>query len=339
MTWNSSIYSGGIETNTLNGSENGDRSCAFSVYIVITWLNKIELMQKKRQHTVPKCYLKNFADSDGRVHVRRGETVFATQPENVLTENLFYAVKVEGGGASFVIEDNLCVIEGDFARIYEDVISQNMPLTTEDKARVSLFVAAMMLRTKPYRANLQRIYDEILDFAGELKNIAPEQRPSVTPHDGESYEFSLDELNCARENISTVHGISLQTHIEAVTSAIFKMRWAIGIAHRNSFFITSDNPVEWRNEQINEFAPGARAVEMLMHPGAEVSMPLSSTHHLLAGWMLNFDGAYLELNEAMVGAFRHRSLVAARSEIIARESAYLKELTWYPEGVEKPSDY
>src|SRR6185312_3362380 len=101
----------------------------------------------KRHHTVPSCYLENFADERGRVWVLdKKDKIFDIRPENILVENHFYRITLKDGSKSSIVENTLSDIEGVYATIYREKISKNLLLTPQEKADMAVFVAAMMHR-------------------------------------------------------------------------------------------------------------------------------------------------------------------------------------------------
>ena len=113
---------------------------------------------KKRHHTIPRCYLQNFTDSDGFVWVLdTKDNIFKTKPENILVESHFYTVTLKNGDKSLFVEDTLANIEGTYAAIFEKKITKNLFLTDEERAKVSVFIAALFLRTRPHRESMHRM--------------------------------------------------------------------------------------------------------------------------------------------------------------------------------------
>lgn len=111
---------------------------------------------KKRQHTVPKCYLENFSDENGFVWVLDiKDNIFKTKPENILVESHFYTVTLKNREKSLIVEDTLANIEGAYITIFKNKISKDLFLTDDERAKVSIFIAALFLRTKSHREGLK----------------------------------------------------------------------------------------------------------------------------------------------------------------------------------------
>ena len=54
----------------------------------------------KRQHTVPRFLLKNFADEHGKLHCfdRKRDRTYAATPENAFVESHMYTLKAARAG-------------------------------------------------------------------------------------------------------------------------------------------------------------------------------------------------------------------------------------------------
>ena len=131
---------------------------------------------KKRHHTVPKCYLENFTDHEGFVWVLDTKnSIFRIKPENILLENHFYTITLKNGEKSLVVEDTLANIEGAYIGIFQNKISKDCFLTMEERAKVAVFIAALYIRTSPYRENMRsalgRLKDGIEDWKKQFEDL------------------------------------------------------------------------------------------------------------------------------------------------------------------------
>lgn len=87
----------------------------------------------KKQHFVPRFYLRHFTNTDGKLHAFNRETkeLFLAAPENVCAQNNLYEVRMkkagsDGGGPSALantIEVQLSGLEGRLAPLYEQLLS------------------------------------------------------------------------------------------------------------------------------------------------------------------------------------------------------------------------
>lgn len=89
-------------------------------------------MTTKKQHYVPRFYLRHFTNADGKLHAYRRDTdsVFSTRPEGVCAENYLYEVGIENNATieecpEFLrncIEGQLADVESRLAPFYERLI-------------------------------------------------------------------------------------------------------------------------------------------------------------------------------------------------------------------------
>lgn len=164
---------------------------------------------QKRHHTIPRCYLENFTDENGHVWVLdRKNKIFNTKPENVLVETHFYRITLMDGTKSVIVEDTLANIEGAYADIFNRKISQDNFLTSDDRAKVSIFIAAMLHRTKPHRESMRKMFERLREsmkgWREQFKTLTPEarKRASVMPASGEGTSITIEELDAGLDNFN-----------------------------------------------------------------------------------------------------------------------------------------
>ena len=78
----------------------------------------------KRQHTVPRFLLKNFADEHGKLHCfdRKRDRTYATTPENTFVESHMYTLKGPGRPDSFMAEESLSELESRTASVIDRIL-------------------------------------------------------------------------------------------------------------------------------------------------------------------------------------------------------------------------
>lgn len=294
---------------------------------------------KKRHHTVPRCYLQNFTDEAGFVWVLNTENkIFKIKPENILVENHFYTITLKNGEKSLVIEDTLANIEGAYANIFADKISQNKFLTPEERAKVSIFISAMIHRTKPNRESMRNMLQKLKGTMGEWKKqfetMTPEQRrtasaipssggQSITMGDLDEYLGDFDEQQSMRLIDDTVDTAQI----------IFDMKWAVvSCEDPNHQFVTSDNPlVMMRPLSIKKYGRNTMgSLPGLAYQDVEVTIPLAKDKLLLAGWILNED-SYTFMPKDMSEGFNQRTILHSSEKIITSSEEQAEEIrTKYP---------
>ena len=275
---------------------------------------------KKRHHTVPKCYLENFAAEDGFVWVLdTKDNIFKIKPENILVENHFYTVTLKNGDKSLLVEDTLANIEGAYTTIFRDKLSKDEFLTVNERATVAIFIAALFLRTQPYREGtrnmFQRLKNSMEEWKKQFETIPRDKRmASVMPSNGES--ITIEEVTDHLENFKEQHSISVLTQLPEVAQIIFDMKWSIWKS-QGTKFVTSDDPVVLlRPEAIKKY--GARAIGSqpgLLYKDVELTLPLSKDRLLLAGWILKKD-SYISVENELVDSMNHRTITGSSKKVV-----------------------
>lgn len=278
-------------------------------------------MKKKRQHTIPKCYLENFSDNDGYVWVLdKNNKIFKTNPINILTENQFYSITLKNGEKSLVVEDTLANIEGAYISIFKEKISKDIILTDKEKAMVSVFVAAILLRPKPYREGLRGMIKNLKQWMESWEKrleANPEGIKVLSSPQDKKNLISLNDLEKYLNNLDEQHSVSIIEGLPEIAQIIFDMKWAILKTEKNTF-IASDNPlVLLRPASIKKY--GTRAIGSqpgLLYEDVELTLPLSKNRLLLAGWILEKD-CYLPVDDEMIKDFNNRTITHSSERIIA----------------------
>lgn len=287
---------------------------------------------QKRHHFVPRCYLENFTDDKGFVWVLdTKDKIFNIKPENILVENHFYRITLKDGTKSLVIENTLSEIESLYATIYRDKISKELPLTTDEKAHVSVFVSAMMHRTKSWRESTKAMFADLKETLKEWDttrtNMTEEQRRALhtIPSDGKS--ISLKEIEEGLSNFDEHHSTGLIDNSINTAQYIFNMNWAIWSTQGKTNFVTSDSPlVVDRPAAIKKYGRdtfGSRPG--LKYKDAEVTLPLSNNQLLLAGWILE-KNSYISVPEKWVEGMNQRTILNSSERLIANSSTRLEKI-------------
>jgi len=294
-------------------------------------------MQKKKQHIVPKCYLENFTNKDGFLWALTSngdeDKVIRIKPKNILTENSFYSIKFDSGEKSFFIEDTLSNIEGAFSSIFKNKISKRLPLTPEERAQVSIFIASMKHRTKVDRESMRKSWSDLdkkLDEWRKHFEANPKAKcfsERMFPAE-EKDSFSQDEVREVLENFDNFHSISLIDNLAYIANIIFQMKWGFIMPEdENDEFITSDHPcVIFRPESIKKYGHRAfGSAPGLVYNDTELTIPLSSKVAIMTGWQIEKE-AYVPMPTSFVEQINIRSIAYAQEKIIASKKEMIENI-------------
>jgi len=287
---------------------------------------------QKRQHTVPRCYLENFIDKDGFLWVLDIKNkIFKIKPKNILVENNFYTITLKNGEKSLVVEDTLMNIESAYASIFTNKISRDQFLTDEERAKVSAFIAALLLRTRPNRENTRKMFEKIKTTLGawkkQFKVMDPQQRRVLAAMPRSSAKtINLADIEKYLGNFDEEHSMSVVANLTGIAQRIFNMKWSI-MKNVDTGFVTCDDPVVLlRPESIKKYGPDAIGSRPgLAFKDVELTLPLSSDRLLLAGWILDQD-SYWSVENEIADNINHRTITHSSERIIADSETEVNDI-------------
>ena len=226
-----------------------------------------------KQHYVPQCYLREWADPTistsqepfGWIFDKDGKRKRKDNVKNVLASNDLYTLKTAGRKA-YIIEETLADLEGKYAQIFQSKIEKKLPLAEEEHIILCAFVSVMLQRTLRHKDNLERFYDELIE-----RTEALEQAHNAPPTKSE-------ELKRYKQNI---HKIGVLQLLPDITELLFQMSVAFLCAESGSKFITSDDPCNLFNPDLQWqrfYNPG------LNQENIQVTLPLAPGIMLCLSW-------------------------------------------------------
>ena len=208
------------------------------------------MAQKKRQHIIPRTYLRAFTDPvrpDGMPdHVPFEPSVWVIEkslkseskrkaPDNVLWKSYFYNLD-EDEDASPVIEEFLSKIEGKYPQALKK-ISAKEALTGEDLLYIALFIDTLFRRTPPslehWQSQINQV-EELYRYVDQAYNQSQEISDQVWKG---SHEI-------AKKQIINSAG--------ALSSLVLKVGLVFVFNFSELPFLSSDNPVTYQFGHIDD---------------------------------------------------------------------------------------
>lgn len=212
----------------------------------------------KRQHYLPRFYLKGFSGTDGCVAVfdRVKNELRRQRPENTAVTGHLYTLTDEHGRQRYEIEAALSSIEGDAARAIERLLNEGT-CNESDREAVAYFVATLAVRTPSFidsvrhgngrllkhvlshmygdeesaiRA-LRGLEDREWESEDEMRRIA---RLLVETMDSEDYVVEVDQQHA----VSTSLGLA-----DALVPIFMQREWKLIDAPKKSSFVVSDGGI------------------------------------------------------------------------------------------------
>lgn len=237
----------------------------------------------KRQHYVPKFYLKEFATSDtygkkdkAQVHIYdlKDEKKSIRNIKTIAYEQYLYSPKDEKNDRSSYMEDRLAGLESLMSQIWNGFVNNRMGLSPTMKKGIALFIATLILR---HPDNLYKnkemksfLYTEV------MKNIPKGETKFTFVANGQESIIEVkemeDALNASEYDESIFFIKNIEYFATDIAERLIKKKWSI-IASEEKVFITSDRPIIISNPETGLLG--------LESPGVTISLPLSPTRLLL----------------------------------------------------------
>lgn len=229
--------------------------------------------QPTKQHYVPQCYLREFADSSTPsnkepfiwIFNKKGNNKRRDKIKNVLTSNDLYTLKIQGK-KNYSIEETLANLEGKYAEIFRTKIKNRLPLNEEEHIILCAFVSVMLQRTLRHKDSLDRFYNELIEHAEAI-----EQANNLEPKESERLKkFKRD-----------THKLGVVQLLPDITELLIKMSVAFLCAEGGARFLTSDDPCNLFNPDLQWqkfYGPG------LAQSNVQVTLPLSPDIMLCMSW-------------------------------------------------------
>jgi len=226
-----------------------------------------------KQHYVPQCYLREFADpnmlSGGEPFIwifdRDGKNRRKDKIKNVLASNDLYTLKIKGQ-KNYSIEETLANLEGKYTEVFRSKIKNKIPLNEKEHIILCAFVSVMFQRTLRHKDNLERFLNELIEHAEDLETT------HNAPHK------QSEELKRYKEDL---HKLSVVRSLPDITGLLMKMSVAFLCAEGGAKFITSDDPCNLFNPDLQWqrfYSPG------LVQKNIQVTLPLSPNIMLCMSW-------------------------------------------------------
>jgi hypothetical protein len=230
------------------------------------------MSKPKGHHVIPETYLNNFICEDGRISVfsKRRRNLLRPIPRKALTRYHYYSQQVEGiDNADQTIETtHFGEIETEHSRLYESLLSG-----TEKVDLKLLFSTLLNFRSRspafrePFELGLADMVERV------RKTLPPIDLPYIPEEIRELVDKAVISIDPHRSLIAMAH------YIKHYTQPIISMSYKVLQAPKNTYFMTSDNPVVW-------FERGQKLKMEIVYnnistPKTHVVFPLDKKHVLI----------------------------------------------------------
>jgi hypothetical protein len=204
-------------------------------------------MNKKRHHYIPIAYLKNFADSKGRITAFLKDDPSKTlcvDPKEIGFEKYYYSqITASGDKDNNTVEDLFCVTESQWPPLVKRMINYE---SINDKIfDFFTFLALMRMRVPAVRDAYEAISASFIKAQLDIMNEAGELPP---PPKG--IENLLEYIDVAIDPQHSLYG--MKDTASGFATTVDRLGFQIVHLPSNMSIITSDNPIVYYNPDIDE---------------------------------------------------------------------------------------
>jgi len=289
----------------------------------------------RRQHYVPRMYLRNFVfdKEHERIWVFKKDngTSFASSIMNIAQEQYFYDFTIDEDHPAGIRENEQIVekffadLEGDIAPLLRKVITtctltatkslvHKAVFTNEERIAMSVFVTFQMLRTRLMR-----------DYLVEMRERAMEaylRHELNLPTDlFEHYKVELKQTGHSLVHANTMFGDEL-LHLK-LAHILYSHIWSVAVNQSEHPFYTSDAPVTCYN-----YDSGSLGIGGLGQYGAEITLPLTSDLTLIMRERSYFkessgyENLYVIFDKAATDEINERQVLTADKFVFCKEDRF-----------------
>jgi Protein of unknown function (DUF4238) len=277
---------------------------------------------KKRHHHVPRFYLAGFVDpADGSTlwqYDKVSGLVTASSPSNAGLRRHYHSIPQRDGTRDTSAEDSLAKIEDQAAPVFRRFVEGTV-LDNRERSIVSNFLALMLLRAPAFRDAVEQFNAAVIKNATQLMAARGRFDSMPIPAGSEPEIARLKKLFAKGDfevEIRPHASLPVLTIAPRIAEIVHRMTWIV-VRSRARLFITSDNPVVYSGPAAGPKSRGQ----------VEVTIPLSATVGLFAGW--DGDGGihHMRTRDSMVRTINHHTAAGAQRFAYAPEnSESLKKL-------------
>jgi len=237
----------------------------------------------KKQHYVPKFYLKEFATNEtygkkdkAQIHIYdlKKEEKFVRNIKTVAYERYLYSPQNKDHARSSYMEDKLADVESLMSKIWKDFANTRMGLSPSMKKGISLFIATLILR---HPDNLHKNKEMKKFLYTEIVKHIPNSKTKFTfSANGQESIMGMKDIKAWRNASQYDESIFFVENIEylakTIADKLLKKKWSI-IVSEEKVFITTDRPVIISNSKTGLLGVAS--------PGVIISFPISPTRLLV----------------------------------------------------------
>ena len=148
-----------------------------------------DVARAKKQHYVPRSYLKRFTADGKSIYVldKKARRAYQSSTSNVATKNFFYDLPPDLRWDSQAVEKSLSILEAKYDAAIRDLLDEVRrfngftPGRNERNELLAHFVLMQHVRTPSYRESMERAGNQLQEFATEIMTAEGATGSEATP--------------------------------------------------------------------------------------------------------------------------------------------------------------
>lgn len=282
----------------------------------------------KKQHYIPKSYLKAWCDPNTpKNHTpyiwsfeKNSRTGKNKAPDNIFHETDLYTIWDEDGNRDLTIEHGFSGLEKQFSSIRRKKISLKKALTHDEHFLVCMFMAAMHSRTIAQIENLGNMFKPALEsmenMMKHMETATEKEKENLARYS--SHSLSKESENMSYDDVKSMVEKPIETMmipmIKTETPLLTKLDFAILCTTEKQGFITSDNPCIWIDPEAYK-RPSLYQSPALMYDSIEIIFPISPNQCILLNrkginGYIDFDVKSVNNSNRIIRSYSHQSYIS-----------------------------
>ncbi len=233
----------------------------------------------KRHHYVPRFYLKHFTDADGFIwaYDRKTKEYRRQSIKNTAVQQNYYKVRTKNGDDAG-IERLFSLIEGNAAKAIKK-IKNKKTLDINERQYLAAFVSFQITRVPDYRKEINETMEKLIKMINKDRFSSVREAKEVIEQHGEKLQKKPTPEEIYEFVQKGEYGVKIPREFAAKSMLrmgnefvplFLSMKWEFWYAHKQSAFITTDNPFTIIPSSNHDKFRGVG----LATPGANKIMPL-----------------------------------------------------------------
>lgn len=243
----------------------------------------------KKQHFVPKCYLKAWCDPNMPpkhtpyiwIFEKESKKVKKKAPDNIFHETDLYTIWDETGKRDLTIEHGFSGLEKLFTDIRRKKLSYKKQLIHDEHFIICIFIASMHARTKSKLNHLSEMWKPALNMMDDMikhMETATEQQKEDISRMSKFPSLDKKSEKLSYEDVQTLVNKPMESMmlslIKTEAPLLEKLDFAILCTNSEQGFISSDDPCTWTDPEAYKRPPIYQS-PALMYDSIEIIMPIS----------------------------------------------------------------